>query len=160
MMREWKNREQFLAQPIQTCGKRIRVARNNVPLQLRPGNAVHREFVIVEMQTRRGGIQRDLTSSRSILQAAEAICPRIQEWNAGSTSFDAGGIEIVHAAQNLNSTEAKRSAEHSSGGPECSLQVTRSKDMRGRAAHIRPRPLSYERIIGCSEAIARGHLAL
>src|ERR1700740_2882902 len=86
------------------------------------------------MQKRRGGIQRDLTSSRPILQAAEAICPRIQEWNAGSASFDAGGIEVVHAAQKLNSTETKRSAEHSSRGPECCLQVIRSKDMRGRAA--------------------------
>ncbi len=73
---------------------------------------MHREFLIIEMQTRRGGIQRDLTSSREILQAAEAICPRIQEWNAGSASFDAGGIEIVDAAQKLNSTrsEEKRRA--------------------------------------------------
>jgi hypothetical protein len=63
------------------------------------------------------------------LQAAEAICPRIQKWNAGTASFDAGGIEIVHAAQKLNSTEAKRSAEHSSRGPECCLQVTSRKDI-------------------------------
>jgi len=100
---------------------------------------VHGEFVIIEMQTRRAGIQRDLTSSRAILQTAEAICPRIQEWNAGSGSFDAGGIEIVHAAQKLNSTEANRSAEHSDSRPECCLQVTSSKDMRGRAAHNAPR---------------------
>src|SRR5277367_2169075 len=149
-MREWKNRKQFLAQPIQTRGYCIRVARNNVPRQLRPVNAMHREFLIIEMQTRRGGIQRNLTSSRAILQAAEAICPRIQEWNAGSASFDAGRIEIVDAAQKLNSTEAKRSAEHSSRGPECCLQVTNGKDMCGRAAHIRPRPLGCVRIVGHS----------
>ena len=95
--------------------------------------------MIIEMQTRRGGIQRDLTSSRAILQAAQAICPRIQEWNAGSASFDAGGIEVVHAAQKLNSTKAKRSSEHSSRGPECCLQVIRSKDKRGRAGHNAPR---------------------
>src|ERR1700683_1545383 len=159
-MREWKNREQLLAQPIQTRSQRIRVARNNVPLQLRPRNAVHREFVIIEMQTRRGGIQRDLTSSRAILRAAEAICPRIEEWNAGSASFDAGGIEIVHAAQKLNSTEAKSRAEHSSCGPECCLPVTGCKDLGGRAAHIRPRPLSCERITGYWEAIIRWHPAL
>src|SRR5580658_10168211 len=105
------------------------------------------------MQTRRGGIQRNLTSSRAILQAAEAICPRIQEWNAGSASFDAGGIEIVHAAQQLNSTEAQRSAEHSSSGPECCLQVTSSKDTRGRAAHIRPRPLGC-RLLGSYRSLA------
>src|ERR1700735_3932882 len=151
-MREWKNREQFLAQPIQTRGYRIRVAGNNVPLQLRPGNAVHRKSVIIEMQTRRGGIQRNLTSSRAIVQTAEAICPRIQEWNAGSASFDAGRIKIVDAAQKLNSTEAKRGAEHTSRGPECCLQVTNSKDVRGRAAHIRRRPLGCERIVGYSEA--------
>src|ERR1700733_11336707 len=98
------------------------------------------------MQTRRGGIQRNLTSSRAIVQTAEAICPRIQEWNAGSASFDAGRIEIVDAAQKLNSTEAKRGAEHSSRGPKCCLQVTNSKDLRGRAAPIRPRPLGCERI--------------
>ena len=119
---------------------------------------MHREFVIIEMQTRRGGVQRNLTSSREILQAAEAICPRIQEWNAGSASFDAGRIEIVDAAQKLNSTKAKRGAEHSSRGPECCLQVTNRKDMRGRAAHIRPRPLGCERIVGYSEAIVRWHL--
>ena len=117
---------------------------------------MHREFLIIEMQTRRGGIQRNLTSSRAILQAAEAICPRIQEWNAGSASFDLGGIEIVDAAQKLNSTEAKRSAEHTGRGPECCLQVTNSKEMRRRAAHIRPR----ERIVGHSEAIVRWHLVL
>src|ERR1700723_4003930 len=108
------------------------------------------------MQTRRGGIQRNLTSSRAIVQTAEAICPRIQEWNAGSASFDAGRIEIVDAAQKLNSTEAKRGAEHSSRGPECCLQVTTSKDVRGRAAHIPPR----ERFVGHSEAIVRWHLVL
>src|SRR5580698_10811627 len=145
MMREWENRGQFLAQPIQTRGERIRVARNDVPLQLRPGNAVHREFVIIEMQKRRPGIQRDLTSCRAIVQAAEAICPRIQEWNAGGASFDAGSIEIVHAAQKLNSTEAKRSAQHSSRGPECCLQVTSRKNMRGRAAHNAPRAVFLTR---------------
>jgi hypothetical protein len=123
---------------------------------LRPGNAVHREFLIIEMQTRREGIQQNLTSCRAILQAAEAICPRIQEWNAGSASLDAGRIEILDAAQKLNSTEAKRSAEHSSRGPECCLRVTNSKDMRGRAAHIPP----CERIVGHSEAIFRWHLVL
>src|ERR1700691_6345839 len=97
------------------------------------------------MQTRRGGIQRDLTSSRAILRAAEAICPRIEEWNAGSASFDACRIEIVHAAQKLNSAEAKRSAEHSSRGPECCLQVTSSKDMRRRAAHNAPRDVFITR---------------
>jgi hypothetical protein len=112
--------------------------------------------VIIEMQTRRGGIQRNLTSRGAILQAAEAICPRIQEWNAGRASFDAGRIEILDAAQKLNSTKAKRSAEHSSRGPECCLQVTNSKDMRGRAAHIPPR----ERVVGHSEAIVRWHLVL
>src|ERR1700683_4929132 len=147
-MREWKNREQLLAQPIQTRSQRIRVAGNNVPLQLRPGNTVHRESLIIEMQTRRGGIQRNLTSSGAILQAAEAICPRIQEWNAGSAAFDAGRIEIVDAAQKLNPTQAKRSAEHSSRGPERCLHVTDSKNMRGRAAHIRPRPRGCERIVG------------
>ena len=159
-MREWKNREQLLAQPIQTRSQRIRVAGNNVPLQLRPGNAVHRKSVIIEMQTRRGGIQRNLTSSGAILQAAEAICPRIQEWNAGSASFDAGGIEIVDAAQKLNSAEAKRSADHSSRGPERCLQVTGSKDVRGCAAHIRSRPPGCERIVGDSEAIVRWRLVL
>jgi hypothetical protein len=117
---------------------------------------VHREFLIIEMQMRRGGIQRNLTSSRAILQAAESICPRIQEWNAGSASFDTGRIEIVDAAQKLNSSEAKRSAEHSSRWPERCLQLTNSKDMRGRAAHIRPR----ERIVGHSQAIVRRHLVL
>src|SRR5277367_7059943 len=105
------------------------------------------------MQTRRGGIQRDLTSSRAILQTAEAICPGIQEWNAGGASFDAGRIEIVDVAQKLNSTEAKRSAEHSSRGPECCLQVTSSKDLRRRNAHIRLHLLGCERVVGHSEAI-------
>src|SRR6202046_1755242 len=105
------------------------------------------------MQTRRGGIQRDVTSSRSILQAAEAIRPRIQEWNAGSASFDAGGIEIIHATQKLNSTEAKERTDYPSRGPECCLQVTSRKDVRGRAAHVRP-PARCERIVGYSEAVA------
>src|ERR1700691_2307213 len=108
------------------------------------------------MQTRRGGIQRNLTSSGAILQAAEAICPRIQEWNAGSDSFDAGPIQVLDAEQKLNSTKEKRSAEHSSRGPECCLQVTNSKDMRGRAAHMPP----PERVVGHSETIVRWHLVL
>ena len=50
MMREWENREQFFGEPIQTCGQCVGVARDYVPLQLRPWDAVHGEFVIVEMQ--------------------------------------------------------------------------------------------------------------
>lgn len=97
---------------------------------------MHGEFVIIEMQTWRGGIERDSTSSRAIVQAAKAIGPGIQTWNAGSASFNASGIEIVHAAQKFNSTKAKRRAKHPSCGPECCLQVTSRKDVRGRATHI------------------------
>jgi len=109
--------------------------------------------VIIEMQTWRGGIQRNLMSSRAILQAAEAICPRIEEWNASSASVDAGGVEIIHAAQKLNSTGAKRSPEHSSPRPECCLQITGSKDTRGRAAHISAALARRERIVGYSAAV-------
>src|ERR1700719_4536407 len=112
LVRIWKNGEKVGALPIKSSQYRIPLDFDNFPGKLAPGNAMHREAVIVKMQKRRGGIEHDLAPASVITETIETVCPRIEEWDADRASLRLGNFQIINSAKQLSAAMTKRSTQH------------------------------------------------
>ncbi len=62
LMGKREDREEIGTAPVETSQERIGFCRDNFPRKLAPGNAVHGELVIVEVQQRRRWVEGNVAA--------------------------------------------------------------------------------------------------
>jgi hypothetical protein len=80
--------------------------------------------VIVEMQERRERIEGNVMPGSAIIEASEAVGPRIEERDSGSASLGFGGFQIINAAEKFSTAMTQRNAQHARARPKLCVQVT------------------------------------
>jgi hypothetical protein len=82
-VREREHGEQLLAAVVELRAQEGAVRGDTLdgqaPGQLRPGDAVDREPVRVEVQESRAGVELDAAPDRLVAQAAEPVRPRVEQ---------------------------------------------------------------------------------
>src|SRR5215472_18578362 len=122
-MRVREQREQLGAIPVQTGSQGVRRRRRHLPGEARPRHAVNRKPMLLGVEQRRRQIERRAPPCGAIGRASETIRPRMQKRNARRAALGRGGVQVVHAAQQLHVSVTERRAEHPVARKEHRLQA-------------------------------------